>query len=230
MFLSETVPFFPVNRKEKENCSLLLNFEEKTVIKQKKQKNINSSLFTLSTEAKTIQSSSNSKTKSKITPKLVDIPLSIFTNKKNNLFPISPEENYSYLVIKQIKNQKFSPYKSTSRLFLTNHKSLDNENKNEEKYFQIVKKKKVHSVKKKFQSEIEFINEKVKLQKKFSIYRDSDIGINLTWQSYIIPNFIDDDIESDDEEVSIGSKMCFDQLGQVIKNFEKKKTIQNLIN
>ena len=34
----------------------------------------------------------------------------------------------------------------------------------------------------------------------------------------------------DDEEVSIGSKMCFDQLGQVIKNFEKKKTIQNLIN
>ena len=101
---------------------------------------------------------------------------------------------------------------------MTNHKSLDNENK------------KVHSVKKKFQSEIEFINEKVKLQKKFSIYRDSDIGINLTWQSYIIPNFIDDDIESDDEEVSIGSKMCFDQLGQVIKNFEKKKTIQNLIN
>ena len=40
----------------------------------------------------------------------------------------------------------------------------------------------------------------------------------------------EEEVESDDEEVSIGSKMCFDQLGQVIKNFEKKKTIQNLIN
>lgn len=223
MFISETVPFFPVNGKEKENCSLLLNLEEKTVIKQKKQKNINTSLFTLSTGAKTILSS-NSKTKSKITPKLVEMPLSIYTNKKNNLFPITPEENYSYLVIKQIKNQKFSPYKSTSRLFLSNHKKLDDEPKTEENYFHIIKKKKVHSVKKKFQSEIVFINEKMKLQKKFSIYRDSDIGINLTWQSYIIPNFLDDDIESDEEEVSIGSKMCFDQLGQVIKNIKKSNS------
>ena len=69
------------------------------------------------------------------------------TNEKNFFFRISDEERFSLLKINKIKNKKFSPYKTTSRL-IKNYKNFDN-NSNNKNYYNLLKKKKKSTVFKK---------------------------------------------------------------------------------
>lgn len=212
------------NNKNKENCTLILNLEEKTVMKQKKE---SQSLFSLSTNCKTL-SSTNEKKYDKITPRFIKTPLQMYVKSLIIPLKVSESEQYSLLKIKKVKSEKFSPYKTTSRLFSTN-KKYDNEeytDENKENFNPIfAKKKQIHSVKKVFSSHISFDNERLKTKKNFMIYRDSDIGIGESWQKYLITNFYDDDIESDEEEIEKGTQMCYTQLTQAI-NQRKKQNIK----
>ena len=55
------------------------------------------------------------------------------------------------------------------------------------------------------------------------IYRDNDIGITEDWQKFLITNFNDDDIESDDEEIEKGVQLCSTQLSQAIIQKKNQK-------
>ena len=168
MFKTQNSFLYSSNNKNKENCTLILNLEEKPVIIH---------------------------------------------------FKVYESEQDSLLKIKKVKSEKFSPYKTTSRLFSTNKKYDCDEftEENKENYYPLInKKKKIHSVKKEFSSHISFNNERLKAKKNFMIYRDNDIGIAEEWQKFLITNFNDDDIESDSEEIEKGVQLCFTQLSQAI--------------
>ena len=215
MFKTQNPFLYSSNNKNKENCTLILNLEEKTVIKQKKE---TQSLFSLSTNCKTF-TSSNDKNNERLTPRFIRTPLQSYVKPVIIPFKVSESEQYSLLKIKKVKSEKFSPYKTTSRLFSTNKKYDCDEftEENKENYYPLInKKKKIHSVKKEFSSHISFNNERLKAKKNFMIYRDNDIGIAEEWQKFLITNFNDDDIESDSEEIEKGVQLCFTQLSQAI--------------
>jgi len=158
----------------------------------------------------------------------------ITNNKKNstkenfNFFKISEDERFSLLKINKIKNKKFSPYKTTSRL-IKNYKNCDNSNNSTtKKYYNLLKKKKINSLQKKFVSEVEFFDEITKTKKIFKIFRDCEIGINENWQDYQQIVFNDDDINSDNEEIQNGTNVCLNYIKNTIDFMKKNKKYKNI--
>ena len=148
------------------------------------------------------------------------------TNEKNFFFRISDEERFSLLKINKIKNKKFSPYKTTSRL-IKNYKNFDN-NSNNKNYYNLLKKKKINSLQKKFVSEVEFFDDVAKTKKIFKIFRDCEIGINENWQNYQQIVFNDDDINSDNDEIQNGTNLCLNFIKYTIDFIKKHKKYKNV--
>ena len=150
------------------------------------------------------------------------------TKENFQFFKISDDERFSLLKINKIKNKKFSPYKTTSRL-IKNYKNCDNSNNSTNKnYYHLLKKKKINSLQKKFVSEVEFFYEITKTKKIFKIFRDCEIGINENWQDYQQIVFNDDDIDSDNEEIKNGTNLCLNYIKNTIDFIKKNKKYKNL--
>ena len=205
-------------------------------ITKEKEKIKRSTINALPTDAKTNSFNfSDYKTENnRITPtKYIPFWITDSEKKKNNivLFNISPSEKYSLLKIKKLKeNNKFSPFNSTTRIYQHNIQYYDFDTKenniNEYKYFSIMKRKKISSVKKYFESNISFIGKKNKI-KYFQIYRDCEIGIEENWQKHQTIIFQDDDINSEEDEISKGKQICLVHIKEAItlkkKNRKEKK-------
>lgn len=150
--------------------------------------------------------------------------------KKEFILNISSSEKYSLLKIKKIKENKFSPFNSTSKLFKEENNSFDTDIKenisNQYIYYSLIKRKKISSVKKYFESNISFIGKKNKI-KYFQIYRDCEIGIEENWQKHQTIIFQDDDINSEEDEISKGKQICLVHIKEAItlkkKNRKEKK-------
>ena len=211
------------------------NINESTQIRKEKEKNKRLSINILPTEAKTnIDFLSDYKTENnRITPtKYVPFWINDFEKKKKNEFilNISSSEKYSLLKIKKIKENKFSPFNSTSKLFKEENNSFDTDIKenisNQYIYYSLIKRKKISSVKKYFESNISFIGKKNKI-KYFQIYRDCEIGIEENWQKHQTIIFQDDDINSEEDEISKGKQICLVHIKEAItlkkKNRKEKK-------
>ena len=211
------------------------NINESTQIRKEKEKNKRLSINILPTEAKTnIDFLSDYKTENnRITPtKYVPFWINDFEEKKKNEFilNISSSEKYSLLKIKKIKENKFSPFNSTSKLFKEENNSFDTDIKenisNQYIYYSLIKRKKISSVKKYFESNISFIGKKNKI-KYFQIYRDCEIGIEENWQKHQTIIFQDDDINSEEDEISKGKQICLVHIKEAItlkkKNRKEKK-------
>lgn len=149
------------------------------------------------------------------------------TSEKNIFFKISDEERFSLLKINKIKNKKFSPYKTTSRL-IKNYKNFDTNNSTNKNYYNLLKKKKINSLQKKFVSEVEFFDDFTNTKKIFKIFRDCEIGINENWQDYQQIVFNDDDINSDNEEIKNGTNLCFNYIKDTIDFIKKYKKYKNV--
>ena len=202
----------------------------------KKEKIKRNSINILTTDAKTnsFYFSDYKTDKNRITPtKYIPFWISDSKKKKNNiiLFNIPPSEKYSLLKIKKYKqNNNFSPFNSTTRIYKNNIQCYDSDTKgniiNEYKYFSLMKRKKISSVKKYFESNISFIGKKNKI-KYFQIYRDCEIGIEENWQKNQTIIFQDDDINSEEDEISKGKQICFVHIKEAItlkkKNRKEKK-------
>ena len=196
----------------------------------KKEKIKRNSINILTTDAKTnsFYFSDYKTDKNRITPtKYIPFWISDSKKKKNNiiLFNIPPSEKYSLLKIKKLKeNNKFSPFNSTTRIYQHNIQCYDSDTKgniiNEYKYFSLMKRKKISSVKKYFESNISF-NGKNNNIKHFKIFRDCEIGINNKWQKKQVSIFQDDDVNSEDEEISKGKQICIIHLKEAITLFNK---------
>ena len=211
------------------------NINESTQIRKEKEKNKRLSINILPTEAKTnIDFLSDYKTENnRITPtKYVPFWINDFEEKKKKKFilNISSSEKYSLLKIKKIKENKFSPFNSTSKLFKEENNSFDTDIKenisNQYIYYSLIKRKKISSVKKYFESNISFIGKKNKI-KYFQIYRDCEIGIEENWQKHQTIIFQDDDINSEEDEISKGKQICLVHIKEAItlkkKNRKEKK-------
>lgn len=200
-------------------------------ITNEKEKIKRSTINALPTDAKTNSFNfSDYKTENnRITPtKYIPFWITDSEKKKNNivLFNISPSEKYSLLKIKKLKeNNKFSPFNSTTRIYQHNIQYYDFDTKenniNEYKYFSIMKRKKISSVKKYFESDISFQGKNKKI-KHFKIFRDCEIGINDKWQKKQVSIFQDDDVNSDDEEILKGKQICIINIKEAITLFNKK--------
>ena len=136
-----------------------MNFNEKTPIfhKKKQKTNENSSPNINLNSKKSLNST-------------FEITINKNEKKTNNFFKINDEERFSLLKINKIKNKKFSPYKTTSRI--KNYQKIDNSNSTNKIYYNLLKKKKINSLQKNFISEVEFYDEisnKKKILKFFAI-------------------------------------------------------------
>jgi hypothetical protein len=207
------------------------NINESTQIRKEIEKNKRLSINILPTEAKTnIDFLSDYKTENnRITPtKYVPFWINDFEEKKKNEFilNISSSEKYSLLKIKKIKENKFSPFNSTSKLFKEENNSFDTDIKenisNQYIYYSIIKRKKISSVKKYFESNISFIGKNNKI-KYFQIYRDCEIGIEENWQKNQTIIFQDDDINSEEDEISKGKQICFVHIKEAITLKKKNR-------
>ncbi len=206
------------------------NINESTQIRKEKENNKRLSINILPTEAKTnIDFLSDYKTENnRITPtKYVPFWINDFEEKKKKEFilNISSSEKYSILKIKKIKENKFSPFNSTSKLFKEENNSFDTDIKenisNQYIYYSLIKRKKISSVKKYFESDISFQGKNKKI-KHFKIFRDCEIGINDKWQKKQVSIFQDDDVNSDDEEILKGKQICIINIKEAITLFNKK--------
>ena len=120
MFKTQNPFLYSSNNKNKENCTLILNLEEKTVIKQKKE---TQSLFSLSTNCKTL-TSSNDKNNERLTPRFIRTPLQSYVKHVIIPFKVSESEQYSLLKIKKVKkittlngqNQFFQVFRKQNHL------------------------------------------------------------------------------------------------------------------
>lgn len=216
--------------KNQENISNNIN-QFTRIRKEKRNENKKKlSITSFPTESKTnVDFLSDYKTENnRITPtKYVPFWINDFNEKKKNEFilnNISSSEKYSLLKIKKIKEKKFSPFNSTSKIFNKEEHFFDTDIKenisNQYKYFSLLKRKKISSVKKYFESTISFLGNN-KNNKYFKIFRDCEIGIEEIWQKNQAIVFQDDDINSEDEEISKGKQICFIQIEEAI-NLKKK--------
>lgn len=148
-------------------------------------------------------------------------------NNKIQFFNINEDERYSILKIKQVKNKKFSPYKTTSRL-IKNYQKCDEPNSINKIYYTLLKKKKINSLQKSFSSEVSFYDDLSGNKKMFKIFRDCEIGITENWQEYQQIVFNDDDINSDNEEINNGKKLCFNYIKNTLDFMKKCKKYNNI--
>ena len=223
-----------------QNSSFLLRNQENisnnlyqlSEIKKEKEKKKRNNINILPTDAKTnsFYYSDYKTENNRITPtKYIPLWISDSKIKTNNiiLFDVSPSEKYSLLKIKKLKqNNKFSPFNSTTRIIKNNIQYYDSDTKensiNEYKYFSLMKRKKISSVKKYFESSISFQGKNNKI-KHFKIFRDCEIGINEKWQKKQISIFQDDDVNSEDEEISKGKQICKIHIKEAITLLKKNK-------
>lgn len=101
-------------------------------------------------------------------------------------------------------------------------------------FFLLKKKKKIYSTKKVFVAEKNLYKyylidgkNKVDYQNpiKFKFYFDNDIGFNFLWQSPLIIANGDDDVETDDEVLSMAEEKCMDDLVEGINTWNKSSRI-----
>ena len=142
------------------------------------------------------------------------------SNNYFNPFNYSKEERYSLLKMKKIKNNKFSPYKSTNHLYNKVENNFDNENNDSKfSYFKLKKLKKIYSLKKAYISHISFFDDNNYI-KEFKLFRDCDIGLNDDNKVKI--QYEDFDVNSDDDVIENGIDRCIENIKTAINLINKK--------
>ena len=119
------------------------------------------------------------------------------------------DEKYKLLKMHNLKKKSLPEYKSCTKF---------------EDYY---KKKGVYSSTKDMILEINLKNKNK--EKDFPLYRDQDIGIYEYWQVQLIESKIDEDNDSDEEQINLAKKVCNLDLMEGI-NYIQKNGIDEILN
>lgn len=133
-------------------------------------------------------------------------------------FDINKRERKSIQNLKILRERKYSPNQSTGKLNVKKFMFSYNRNDKENLDNMFEKKCKIHSAKKNYKGNIE-LYDNLNKPKSFKLYKDEDIGFDSRWQQAIEIQIMDEDDESDEEEILSGKSLCFNQLGRGIDLF-----------
>ena len=163
---------------------------------------------------------------------------------QGDLLPVPREkmddEKYKILRIHYLKKPSLPEYKSCEK-YDNYYKPFEDSLNAKNEYFLLKNKKPVYSNTKIMKLEILLKNKNK--EKKFPLYKDQDIGVYEYWQVPLIENKIDEDNDSDEEQINLARKVCELDLMEGIKyiqkngfeslynnRFQNKKEINNNVN
>ena len=130
------------------------------------------------------------------------------------------DEKYKLLKMHNLKKKSLPEYKSCIK-FEDYYKSFENSLDKRNEYFLLKQKKGVYSSTKDMILEINLKNKNKDREKSFPLYKDQDIGVYEYWQVPLIESKIDEDNDSDDEQIKLAKKVCQMDLWEGIKYLQK---------
>ena len=141
--------------------------------------------------------------------------------KQEELLPVpiekSNDEKFKILKMHNLKRKSLPEYKSMQKF--DDYKSFEDSFNEKNQYFILKKKKSVYSNTKFIKLKLNLTNENKNVA--FPLFRDQDIGIYEYWQVPLIESKIDEDKDSDDEQINLAHKVCELDLNEGIKYLEK---------
>ena len=158
----------------------------------------------------------------KLREKLYNLTEEERIKEQENLLPVPlnkmNDEKYKLLKMHNLKNKALPEYKSCTKYdeyYKPFEKSIDKKNE----YFLLKKKKSVYSTTKNMVLEINLQNKNK--EKSFPLYKDQDIGVYEYWQVPLIESKIDEDNESDDEQINLAKKVCNCEIYEAFKYIQE---------
>jgi hypothetical protein len=173
--------------------------ESRTKLKQLREK-----LYPLSEEERIIEQE-----------QLLPVPLELMN-----------DEKFKILRMHNLKRPSLPEYKSCEK-YENYYKPFEDSLNKRNEFYLLKKKKAVYSNTKFMKLEINLKNKN--REKKFPLYKDQDIGIYEYWQVPLIENKIDEDNDSDEEQINLAKKVCEMDLMEGIK-YIQKNGMESLIN
>ena len=149
---------------------------------------------------------------------------------QEDLLPVPREkmddEKFKILRMHYLKKPSLPEYKSCEK-YDNYYKPFEDSLNQKNEYFLLKNKKPVYSNTKIMKLEITLKNKNK--EKKFPLYKDQDIGVYEYWQVPLIENKIDEDNDSDEEQIKLARKVCEFDLMEGIK-YIQKNGIESLYN
>ena len=141
-------------------------------------------------------------------------------------------EKYKINLFKFLRSNKISDNKTENcKFFNYFNNNYDNDNnKHLSKKFFSLKNKKIYSNQKIYNTKHGFFDSKNKIKKYFNFYRDNEVGFNFKWQKPLAIKSMDDDVNTDDEQLSLAKDFINKQIKEGIKKFLKNKFIVRNLN
>lgn len=159
------------------------------------------------------------------------LPEESLINAQKYLLPVPEEkkddEKFKILKMKQLKKKSVSANKSAKKCN-ENYKPFVNSLDKVKEYSLLRNKKVPYSNTKNVLLDLRMYKNGKSVS--FPLYRDSDIGFYEYWEIPLKENTIDEDVDSDDEQIAIAGKVCQSDIKEAIDNIEKygQNCIHNL--
>ena len=234
---SNQIITFPTNFETFSNGKIDFTTNENENILDEKIKDIyqdtfnTEDLYSINTFKKPTLSLKDSRTKLKqLRDKLYPLSEDEKIAKQSELLPVPVEkkddEKYKILKMHYLKKTSLPEYKSCQK-YDEYYKPFEDSLNKKNEYFFLKKKKSIYSNSKVMKLELNLKNKNN--EKNFPLYKDQDIGVYEYWQVPLIESKIDEDIESDEEQINLAKKVCELDLLEGIK-YIQNNGIESLIN
>ena len=149
---------------------------------------------------------------------------------QENILPVPLEkmndEKYKILRMHNLKKPSLPEYKSCEK-YEDYYKPFEDSFKKKNEFYLLKKKKSIYSNTKVMKLQIQLKNKN--MEKAFPLYKDQDIGVYEYWQVPLIESKIDEDNDSDEEQINLAKKVCQLDLMEGI-NYIQKNGIESLYN
>jgi len=136
------------------------------------------------------------------------------------------DEKYKILRMHNLKKPSIPEYKSCEK-YEDYYKPFEDSFVKKNEYYLLKKKKSIYSNTKFMKLQIKLKNKN--MEKDFPLYKDQDIGVYEYWQVPLIESKIDEDNDSDEEQINLAKKVCELDLNEGIK-YIQKNGIESLYN
>ena len=149
---------------------------------------------------------------------------------QENILPVPLEkmndEKYKILRMHNLKKPSLPEYKSCEK-YEDYYKPFEDSFEKKNEFYLLKKKKSIYSNTKVMKLQIQLKNKN--MEKAFPLYKDQDIGVYEYWQVPLIESKIDEDNDSDEEQINLAKKVCQLDLMEGI-NYIQKNGIESLYN
>jgi hypothetical protein len=166
------------------------------------------------------------------------------SNQTHELLPtyLKNNEKYKTRLMKYLRKPEFSNCKTETRKNFQYRKHSNAFDGNITKYYSNfgMKRRKINSEKKMYETEHAFEDNRANLQKLsskeklsapyFKFYLDKEIGFDSKWQIQLKESEMDDDVETDSEQLQAATRHILREINEGIRGyFKNKKNVRNLV-